>query len=315
MDQAADAATAVLPPTVARLHDVMSLFSPLSPLLTPLAEAAQPAGAQVDRWFEQVLGPVHPLSADMPLMRPHHLLMFATTYLVFVFTCMPLFRSLKFSVSLKPIMRLYNAFMVILSFYMGTQSILLAYASNNGRLFCVPLATGYAGQRMAQLTWVFTYSKVVEFLDTVFMVFEGRWRQVSFLHVFHHVTILPYWFCILWMSPGSDAYFSLAGNSYIHVLMYGYYLLASFGYSPWWKFYITKAQIFQFCCFCVQSIYVGYVMTEKHCDFPDVLSRGLLWYMLSLIALFLHFLLTNKRSKKPRTRSSNANDKTSKKTS
>jgi len=35
-------------------------------------------------------------------------------------------------------------------------------------------------------------------------------------------------------------------------------------------------------------------MTEKVCDFPDVLSKGLLWYMLALIAFFMQFLITNK---------------------
>lgn len=60
---------------------------------------------------------------------------------------------------------------------------------------------------------------------------------------------------------------------------------------------ITKCQIFQFCCFCVQSIYVGY-MNEGKCDFPPIISKSLLWYMFSLIALFMHFLITNKGKKK-----------------
>lgn len=73
-------------------------------------------------------------------------------------------------------------------------------------------------------------------------------------------------------------------------------MLASFGYSPWWKYYITKAQIFQFCCFCAQSLYVGW--GPKKCDFPPLLSKGLLFYMLTLIALFMHFLLTNQGKRK-----------------
>eukprot|EP00180_Rhodochaete_pulchella_P001563 Plantae.Rhodophyta-Rhodochaete_pulchella.ctg2386.p3 GENE.Plantae.Rhodophyta-Rhodochaete_pulchella.ctg2386~~Plantae.Rhodophyta-Rhodochaete_pulchella.ctg2386.p3 ORF type:complete len:129 (+),score=22.07 Plantae.Rhodophyta-Rhodochaete_pulchella.ctg2386:710-1096(+) len=121
-------------------------------------------------------------------------------------------------------------------------------------------------------------------------------RQVSFLHVYHHVSILTYWYAILWMSPGSDGYFSLAGNSFIHVMMYGYYFLASIGISPWWKYYITYAQILQFVSFACQSIYVGYYRSS--CDFPRILARGLLWYMLTLIALFTHFLVVNKGKKK-----------------
>lgn len=286
----------VLSPTVKQLHTIVSVFSPLKEPLSLLTTAVEPYGNIFDRTFEKTFGAIHPLSANFPLMTPHHAALFGISYILFVVTAMPLFRALKFSVSLKPLMRVYNTFMVVLSFYMGTRSIQLAHESNSS-VFCVPMASGTAGEEMAQLVWIFTYSKVIEFFDTIFMIFEGRWRQVSFLHVYHHLSILSYWFTILWLAPGSDAYFSLAGNSYIHVAMYGYYLLASFGYSPPWKFYITKAQIFQFVCFCVQSIYVGYVKTESVCDFPDVLSRGLLWYMITLIILFIHFLITNKGSK------------------
>lgn len=255
---------------------------------SPLLEAA----ADFDAWYEKSLGPAHPLTRDMPLMQPSSAAAITIAYLAFVIFVPILFKATGFSIKLKPIMRLYNLFMVVLSGYMGTKSILLARESND-TLFCVPMAEGQAGVEMAQLVWIFTFSKVIEFLDTVFMIMEGRMRQVSFLHVYHHVSILSYWFTISWVLPGSDAYFSLAGNSYIHVLMYGYYLLASFGYSPWWKYYITKAQIFQFCCFCCQSIYVGYLNAET-CDFPPILSKTLLWYMFSLIGLFMHFLVTNK---------------------
>lgn len=290
-------ASVSLPPTAATLHYIVSFAAPATPLIKPLLSAIVPYTTSFDALYEATFGPIHPLSANLPLTSPHHALLCSLFYLLFVLTFTPLFRITGFRISLKPLMRVYNLFMVILSAYMGTQSILLARQANHS-VFCVPQAEGLAGQRMAQLVWIFTYSKVLEFFDTFSMIFEGRLRQVSFLHVYHHLTILSYWFTILWMSPGSDAYFSLAGNSYIHVLMYGYYLLSSFGYSPWWKYYITKAQILQFCLFCVQSIYVGYIMTDTKCDFPNVLSRGLLWYMLSLIALFCHFLVTNK--KKPR---------------
>lgn len=256
--------------------------------------------AYVDKFdvlFTESMGPPHPLSADLPLMKPHIPMLFAVGYLLFAVAAPEILRSINVFFKLKPIMRLYNLFMVLLSFYMGTKSTLLAREANN-TVFCVPLAQGAAGREMAVLVWIFTYSKVVEFLDTVFMILEGRLHQRSFLHVYHHVTILSYWFAILWMSPGSDAYFSLAGNSYIHVLMYGYYFLSSIGYQPWWKYYITKAQIFQFCCFCVQSIYVGYIKPPAECDFPSILARGLLWYMLTLIALFLNFLMTSKSKSK-----------------
>eukprot|EP00171_Calliarthron_tuberculosum_P012913 IDg12913t1 len=221
--------------------------------LKPVADfrIEHPVAGRFDSWFEATFGAQHTMSSDFPLMTPHAVALIALSYLAFVFIGVAMVRAVGGGIKIKPIMRVYNAFMVVLSFYMGSKAILLARASNS-TVFCVPLAKGIAGNEMARLTWLFTFSKVVEFLDTVFMIVEGRLRQVSFLHVFHHVSILTYWFCITWMVPGSDAYFSLAGNSFIHVAMYSYYLMASFGYSPWWKYYMTKAQILQFCLFCVQ---------------------------------------------------------------
>lgn len=172
-----------------------------------------------DAAFETHMGPISPLSASFPLMRPSLCLTIILAYIAFVTTVPPLLKATGLTVKLKPIMRVYNLFMVALSAYMGTKSILLARASND-TVFCVPLAAADAGDDMANLVWLFTFSKVIEFLDTFFMVVEGRFRQLSVLHMYHHVSIFAYWFAILWVMPGSDAYFSLAGNSYIHVLMY-----------------------------------------------------------------------------------------------
>jgi GNS1/SUR4 family len=213
--------------------DLIGEGGPLEPVVGKVLAAA----TELDAWYEKNLGPVHPLTKDLPFMVPSIATAMAIGYLSFVIFVPILFRATGFSIKLKPVMRLYNLFMVVLSAWMGTKSIMLARESND-TVFCVPMAEGKAGAEMAQLVWIFTFSKVIEFLDTVFMIFEGRMRQVSFLHVYHHVSILAYWFTISWVLPGSDAYFSLAGNSYIHVLMYAYYLLASFGYSPWWKYYV-----------------------------------------------------------------------------
>ena len=54
-----------------------------------------------------------------------------------------------------------------------------------------------------------------------------------------------------------------------------------------WKKYLTKLQLFQFfiCLFsCVTSLYVD-------CDFPKWMHYALLFYAMSLIALFLNFYI------------------------
>eukprot|EP00189_Rhodosorus_marinus_P003985 CAMPEP_0113964224 /NCGR_PEP_ID=MMETSP0011_2-20120614/7008_1 /TAXON_ID=101924 /ORGANISM="Rhodosorus marinus" /LENGTH=264 /DNA_ID=CAMNT_0000976477 /DNA_START=193 /DNA_END=987 /DNA_ORIENTATION=- /assembly_acc=CAM_ASM_000156 len=251
--------------------------------------------AVVETWnasWEGWFGPVHELTKDYPFMQPIVVPVVCIAYLLMVLLGPVLMNGKK--LDMKPVMRVYNFFMVCLSFYMGTSSIWHAYQGSYSSVWCVPFAEGKLGIEMARLSWIFTASKVIEFLDTFFMILESRMRQVSFLHVYHHITIFVYWAAITWMAPGSDGYFSLAINSYIHVLMYGYYLLASFGYSPWWKYYITYMQILQFVAFCGQSITVGWMKT---CEFPKMLGQVLLFYMISLITLFGNFLVQNKFKK------------------
>mmetsp|Transcript_7560 Transcript_7560/g.22938 ORF Transcript_7560/g.22938 Transcript_7560/m.22938 type:complete len:211 (+) Transcript_7560:89-721(+) len=182
-----------------------------------------------DLWVSW-LGGQSLLSRGFPLMDPVVVPVVCGLYLAFVGIGPMAVKGRP--LSMKPAMRVYNVFMVVLSAYMGTMSLYQAYQAGYKQAFCVPYAGGKLGADMARLTWIFTFSKIIEFLDTVFMILEGRMRQVSFLHVYHHVTIFTYWFAITWMGPGSDAYFSLAINSYIHVIMYFYYFIASFDYKP-----------------------------------------------------------------------------------
>jgi fatty acid elongase 3 len=35
-------------------------------------------------------------------------------------------------------------------------------------------------------------------------------------------------------------------NTFVHIVMYYYYLLVIFGYKPWWKMHLTDLQLVQF---------------------------------------------------------------------
>jgi hypothetical protein len=42
---------------------------------------------------------------------------------------------------------------------------------------------------IAFVLYIFYLSKILDFLDTVFIILEKRWKQLSFLHVYHHTSI------------------------------------------------------------------------------------------------------------------------------
>lgn len=89
--------------------------------------------------------------------------------------------------------------------------------------------------------------KIIELLDTVFFVLRKNQRQVTFLHVYHH-TLMP--FCgfigLKYFAGGHGTLLGLI-NSFIHIIMYSYYMLAAMGPHMqkylWWKKYLTLLQI------------------------------------------------------------------------
>lgn len=88
---------------------------------------------------------------------------------------------------------------------------------------------------------------MTELLDTVFFVLRKKYNQITFLHVYHH-TVMPIvsWGCTKYY-PGGHEIFIGSINSFIHIIMYTYYMMAAMGpeYQKYlhWKKYITTLQM------------------------------------------------------------------------
>jgi len=181
----------------------------------------------------------------------------------------------------------HNAFLSLLSLYMCIAHVAEAFKGGYS-VWGNEYRPGETA--MARAVYVFYMSKFLEFFDTFIMIAKGSYRQVSFLHVYHHSTIAIIWWVIVRTAPGGDVYYSAALNSWVHVVMYFYYLCSSI-LSPgarkrylWWGKYLTQMQMLQFLTNFLQAshnLVFGY-----HVRFLNVL---LLVYMTSLLALFGNF--------------------------
>lgn len=140
---------------------------------------------------------------------------------------------------------------------------------------------------IAVVLWVFYVSKVLDFMDTIFMIVRGKWRQVTFLHVYHHTSI----FLIYWINANvafdGDIYYTVILNAFVHFVMYGYYLLRTFNiHVPLvFKALVTNIQRIQFVCMLLQ----GSVLLIKECAFPTRITVGYLFYITSMLYLFTAF--------------------------
>ena len=92
-------------------------------------------------------------------------------------------------------MVIYNIFCVLLSFVAAFLLIYGAIAS--GKIYAME-----ENEFVRQGLMVYTISKNVELLDTIFMILRQRWRQVSFLHVSDNILFFfRYFYWIVWQLP------------------------------------------------------------------------------------------------------------------
>lgn len=129
---------------------------------------------------------------------------------------------------------------------------------------------------------IYAAVKIFELLDTVFMILRHRQRQISFLHVYHHSSMLilsdiaykyyPY--------PALTSYLGL--NSAVHVLLYLYYGLCALypENPPQWKKFLTQFQIVQFLVDLIHAT-IGYIF-YTYCLYG-------IFYGITMLSLFSNF--------------------------
>lgn len=101
--------------------------------------------------------------------------------------------------------------------------------------------------KVARGVYIYFLAKISELLDTIFFVIRKKDRQITFLHLYHH-TVMP---MISWGAtkyyPGGHGTLIGVINSFVHIIMYTYYMMAAMGpqYQKYlfWKKHITTLQM------------------------------------------------------------------------
>ena len=154
------------------------------------------------------------------------------------------------------------------------------------------------------ILWVFYLSKILDFLDTVFIIAEKRWKQLSFLHVYHHTTIFLFYWLNLNVGYDGDVYLTIVLNGLIHTIMYTYYFVSLHTSDIWWKSALTMCQMIQFVLMNLQAFWLIYTDCPT---FPMNITKAYLIYIVSLLFLFANFfvmryVVKGKKSKKIETK-------------
>ncbi len=188
---------------------------------------------------------------------------------------------------IKPYIFTYNLYQCILNLWCVVAMCYEVYSN--------PIFTGIWGNypvagaksfRISFLIWIHYNNKYVELLDTLWMILRKKNNQISFLHCYHHVLLIWAWFLVCKIETGGDCYFGATVNSFIHVIMYGYYTLALLNYPCPWKKWITTCQMIQFCVCFSHSCFVVW-----NGNAPIILPLAQGFVMVNMLVLFGNFYM------------------------
>lgn len=195
-----------------------------------------------------------------------------------------------------PIKFFYNVSQIMLCAYMTIEASLLAY--RNGYSVCPCVGYNKTEPALANLLWLFYVSKAWDFWDTIFIVLGKKWRQLSFLHVYHHITIFMFYWLNSRVFYDGDIYLTIVLNGFIHTVMYTYYFICMHTRDPktgkslpiWWKSSLTAMQMVQFITMMSQGSYLLYSGCSNA---SQRIVATYVVYILSLFVLFAHFFVNS----------------------
>ncbi|KAG9509285.1 Elongation of very long chain fatty acids protein 4 [Fragariocoptes setiger] len=214
-------------------------------------------------------------------------------YLVIVLKLGPAFMRSRPPYDLKVLIRFYNLLLVVINFYL-LQGTLRTFRYGLDFWGCTAALSLEKRTPLLQYGHLFFHTRYLEFFDTFFFVLRKKQSQITFLHVFHHGVVPTLMYIGLKFYPMPINALLPSTNMFVHIIMYAYYGLATFGPGIqkylWWKRYLTRMQISQFALLlihCAQPLYL-----PASCHFPAGLIVINSCIGLVFLMLFSSFYLT-----------------------
>ena len=213
-------------------------------------------------------------------------------YLALVYFGVKLMKNRK-AFDLKAPLAIWNLFLAVFSF-IGTARLLPhllfgLWLNDSTYFFCRLAGEAYGVGPAGLWANLFVWSKYIELIDTVFLVL--RKKPVSFLHWFHHATVLMYcWHAGQYQMP--TGIFFATMNYVVHSVMYFYYFLAAVTTPPKWGKFVTVIQIVQmFGGMFVTGYHYYLLRTVPNCDgsHNNLMAAFLMYsaYMLLFVQFFV----------------------------
>lgn len=188
--------------------------------------------------------------------------------------------------------RLYNLLLVIINTYLFIGTI-AQFRWGLDYWGCGEALSLRKREELLYYGHLFFHTRYLEFFDTFFFILRKKQSQISFLHVFHHGVVPTLMYVGLKFYPVPFNVLLPTTNMFVHIIMYAYYGLATFGPKIqkylWWKKYLTTLQISQFALLLVHCSQFLIFYGSPECNFPPGLVVHNTCIALTFLTLFLSF--------------------------
>uniref|UniRef100_A0A1B0AU17 Elongation of very long chain fatty acids protein n=1 Tax=Glossina palpalis gambiensis TaxID=67801 RepID=A0A1B0AU17_9MUSC len=241
------------------------------------ALACRSQDSRIDDWFL--------------MSSPVNITLITLAYILVVLRVGPSLMKNRNAYNLRQTLAIYNFFQIIYNFYLFVKVANVTQAITSlMKDDCKIERTDETVLECLTYAWLFLINKIIDFLDTIFMILRKKNDQITFLHVYHHAAmVLIAWITLKYIGVREE--FGIVGalNAGVHVIMYFYYLVGAMGpqYQKylWWKAYLTKIQIGQFW---VPQIYLIAIVV-KGCQSPNATMFWTITNTSVFILLFVNF--------------------------
>ncbi|XP_020715877.1 elongation of very long chain fatty acids protein AAEL008004 isoform X4 [Ceratitis capitata] len=225
---------------------------------------------------------------DWPMMSsPFPTLAVCLTYVYLVKVLGPRLMENRKPFRLQNTLIIYNAAQVIFSAWLFYEIAFSGWLTGHYNFRCQPVDYSNSPRtlRMVHACWWYYFSKFTEFMDTIFFVLRKKTSQVTTLHVIHHGCMpMSVWFGVKFTPGGHSTFFGLL-NTFVHIVMYTYYMFSAMGpqYQKylWWKKYLTTLQMVQFVLIMVHAFQLLFI----DCNYP----KAFVWWI-GMHAVMFFFL-------------------------
>lgn len=238
-----------------------------------------------------------PRVAEWVSAQPWTLVSLIAGYLYMVYIWGPNYMRDRKPYELTTVTRVYNVFQVLASAGFAIRIWTHFYGKMGNSVMCTPpdRRTDPLADQLLNITFYYWWLRVIDFADTLFFVLRKRQRQITFLHVFHHVLVVAASWGSAYFGLTNLVMFTLCLNSMVHAIMYSYYFLSTLGPAVqpylWWKRHLTKLQIAQF------FIMIAHLSVPmfRECGYPASIIYFWQGTVGAILLLFVNFYIQSYR--------------------